>query len=204
MLLFIAPTSTPLLPFTRHLHGHIPRLRPIREVYLTPRKPTHAYNHNTRIKIISMSEDSSKTPAKPDTPTLVADLDHVALACKGDPLELLSFYSDVIGFTPIDVDRFKLGQVPFPSARASAITILDFFPPELDGPGPGLAKASHMCFAVGKTEWTALKDRVREAGAKINEPDGLRSGARGHAHSFYFRDPETNLLEFRYYEQLDE
>lgn len=57
---------------------------------------------------------------------ITADLDHVALNCSGDPLQLAQWYSDVLRFCPIDFDAYRGGYRPFPSVRISARCILDF------------------------------------------------------------------------------
>lgn len=125
---------------------------------------------------------------------LQADLDHIALDCK-DAETQLAFYTNVLGFAPCRVEEFRAGKAPFPSVRTSASTILDFFQSDEGG---GLKGANHFCMAIEKDAFPALKTRLENASVHVPEPV-LRSGARGDGLSVYIRDPEANLLEFRWY-----
>lgn len=133
---------------------------------------------------------------------LRADLDHIALDCKNEPLDLVDFYVSVLGFEPYRVDAFKAGQAPFPSVRVSPMTILDFFAAkEPEAPPPqGLRQSNHFCFSIAKSEFDALRDRLEKNGVETTHPPKKRSGARGDGWSIYLEDPEGNNLEFRYYD----
>lgn len=128
-----------------------------------------------------------------------ADLDHVALSCKGTPLALATFYATTLGFAPVDFDRYTAGEVPFPSVRLNARTILDFFATTNTADETGLAPGSHLCFALPRPSLTRLCTRLQLAGIEYSDPV-TRSGARGTGKSIYFRDPEGNNLECRHYE----
>lgn len=130
-----------------------------------------------------------------------ADLDHIALDCKNDPLDLVDFYVSVFNFEPCRVDEFKAGNVPFPSVRASPNTILDFFATSGDDPNPpkGLRQSNHFCFAVTKEDWDMLRERLKEKKVDTMGEPKERSGARGDGISIYVKDPEDNIVEFRYY-----
>ncbi|CDF34038.1 unnamed protein product [Chondrus crispus] len=130
-----------------------------------------------------------------------ADLDHIALDCKSDPLDLLDFYVSVFNFEPLKVEEFKAGTFPFPSVRTSAKTILDFFATSKDDPNPpkGLRQSNHFCFAVSKSDWDELRVRLKEKKVDTMGEPKERSGARGDGVSIYVKDPEENVVEFRYY-----
>lgn len=133
--------------------------------------------------------------------SLQADLDHIALDCKGSPLDLAAFYSDVFGFAPYRVDEFREGKAPFPSVRVSPVTIIDFFPMEngADRLPKGLAQSNHFCFAVSKQDYDALLCRFEENSVHIIEGPISRTGAKGDGMSVYVKDPDGNTIEFRYY-----
>lgn len=130
---------------------------------------------------------------------VIADLDHVALNCKGDPLKLAQWYAEVVRFCPIDFETYKAGSRPFPSVRVSPTCILDFF--KSDEANSVDANANHICFALSSR--LALEDlmkRLHSAGfPPVDDKLLKRSGARGNGWSVYAKDPEGNLLEFRAY-----
>lgn len=133
--------------------------------------------------------------------SLRADLDHIALDCKGSPLDLAAFYTDVFGFAPYRVDEFRRGKAPFPSVRVSPITIIDFFPMK-EGGGQlpkGLRQSNHFCFSVSKPDYENLMRRFQEKNVEIIEGPVQRSGAKGDGMSIYVKDPDANTIEFRYY-----
>lgn len=122
--------------------------------------------------------------------TLKADLDHIALDCR-NTVNMHAFYRDVLRF-----EHMQMPKAPFPSVRVSDVTILDFM--QSDKP-QGLDGANHICFSVSKDGMDELKIRLEAAGYEIPEPK-LRGGAKGRGWSVYIRDPEENMLEFRYYD----
>ena len=73
----------------------------------------------------------------------------------------------------------------------------------LNGLGPGSAGnlVNHVCFAMSKSEYEALRERLRARGTDVPFTMKGSFGARGEApEAFYFRDPDGNVLEARYYE----
>lgn len=59
----------------------------------------------------------------------------------------------------------------------------------------------HVCLAMTKDELDVLRERVAAEGVKTRDAKGDIFGARGNAPgSFYFVDPDGNVLEARYYE----
>jgi hypothetical protein len=146
--------------------------------------------------------------AQPVTPPLTArsylqaDLDHIALQTREDPLELASRYADVLRFAPIDFDSFRAGKRPFPSVRISDTCILDFFGPKDSNPtAAGPSNGNHICFALRSKDHldVVIKALCTAGHPPEQETPVRRSGARGEGHSVYAKDPEGNALEFRAY-----
>lgn len=121
--------------------------------------------------------------------SLTADLDHIALDCI-DQGRMHKFYTTVLNFTPVQI------EAPFPSARVSDITILDFLKSDK---ASGISAGNHFCFCIGKDDFPALKGRLEQAGIHVKEPV-IRAGARGDGNCIYVRDPEQNMIEFRWYD----
>jgi catechol 2,3-dioxygenase-like lactoylglutathione lyase family enzyme len=136
-----------------------------------------------------------------------ATLDHVVL-WTDDPLRAVAFYTDVVGFAPVRVDEFKAGSAPFPSVRVSERTILDLMArvaaPVVDAMAGADASAghpvNHVCFSMPEREFESLRGRLDAAGVAASAMMEQSFGAQGLApRAFYFRDPDGNVLEARYY-----
>ena len=136
-----------------------------------------------------------------------ATLDHVVL-WTDDPLRAVAFYTDVVGFAPVRVDEFKAGSAPFPSVRVSERTILDLMArvaaPVVDAMAGADASAghpvNHVCFSMSERDFEALRSRLDGAGVSVSHTMEQSFGAQGLApRAFYFRDPDGNVLEARYY-----
>lgn len=134
-------------------------------------------------------------------------MDHIVLNVT-DMDAMLSFYIGALALKPERLDAFEAGEVPFPSVRLNADTIIDLFPENLwrdSGPaGPCGAHLNHFCLAMPRPTWDALKRRLERAGVPIETGPAKRWGAHGTGVSIYFRDPENNLIEARYYEKADD
>jgi catechol 2,3-dioxygenase-like lactoylglutathione lyase family enzyme len=129
--------------------------------------------------------------------------DHIVLNVE-DEEKMVKFYNDILGFPPERLKAYRRGEVPFVSSRVNVDTIIDFFPKKMwKGKGPdsiGQPNLNHFCVACSKGDWEALKQRLEDNGIPIEDGPGKRWGARGDGISIYFRDPEDNLVEVRYYE----
>jgi len=135
-------------------------------------------------------------------------LDHVVLWVE-DPIRSVEFFEKVVGFTPVRVEEFLAKKVLFPSVRLDANTLIDLFPisaAPMVNQIPGAAgtaghKTNHLCFAMTKAEYEALEQRLEQHGTKAGRHMENQFGARGLAtRAYYFRDPDGNVLEARYYE----
>jgi glyoxylase I family protein len=125
-------------------------------------------------------------------------LDHVVLEVP-DPAKSIAFYGRVLGTTPVRLDEFLAGRAPFPSARVSEGTVLDFFPPKM-WRGAMAANPNHLCFTMDKTQIEALEQRLTDAGIAVTRRDPHNYGARGFGNALYFDDPDGITLEARFYE----
>ncbi len=119
----------------------------------------------------------------------VNEFDHLVLRC-ADVEVTLAWYVERLGLAPVRVDEWRAGEVPFPSVRVSAGTILDLIPA---GGSVEDGRLDHICLVV---------DEV--GGIDAPEFDVLagpvpRFGARGMATSMYVRDPDGLVVELRSY-----
>ena len=62
---------------------------------------------------------------------------------------------------------------------------------------------NHFCISADKKTWEELLERLKANNVEVEEGPVLRWGAHGTGTSAYFRDPEGNLIEARYYEGPD-
>jgi glyoxylase I family protein len=126
-------------------------------------------------------------------------LDHVVLWTK-DPRAAIDFYSSVVGLTPLRYDEFEAGDAPFPSVRVSDDSIIDLMPVELAQGGDG-HPINHVCLALSRSEYDELEQRLHAEGVDIGRRLTHSYGAQGWApHTYYFTDPDGNVIEARYYE----
>ena len=65
----------------------------------------------------------------------------------------------------------------------------------MDVPSP----LNHFCFALSKNTWENLLERLQANNVNIEDGPASRWGAHGTRTLIYFRDPEKNLIEARYY-----
>jgi catechol 2,3-dioxygenase-like lactoylglutathione lyase family enzyme len=131
-------------------------------------------------------------------------LDHIVLNVE-DEEAILRFYSQVLLLTPERVEEYRAGTAPFPSVRLNADTIIDLFPKHLwqsqARTGQGRENMNHFCLTMDHETWTHLLERLQAHKIAIEDGPVSRWGAHGSGISVYFRDPENNLLEARYYER---
>jgi catechol 2,3-dioxygenase-like lactoylglutathione lyase family enzyme len=133
-------------------------------------------------------------------------MDHVVLWVE-DPLASVEFYEKIVGLAGVRVDEFRRGEAPFPSVRVAEESIIDLmarsFAPVVDGVAGGGASAghpvNHVCLAMAEREFEALRARLAESHVFVSIMESS-FGARGLApRAFYFRDPDDNVIEARYY-----
>jgi catechol 2,3-dioxygenase-like lactoylglutathione lyase family enzyme len=130
-------------------------------------------------------------------------MDHIVLNVEDDR-KMIEFYTEVLEMMPERLEEYHAGKVPFPSVRLNSDTVIDLFPKNMwpkglqDGKGRG--NLNHFCIVLTKRTWENLLERFRAKNVTIEEGPVPRWGAHGTGTSVYFRDPEKNLIEARYYE----
>ena len=133
-------------------------------------------------------------------------MDHIVLNVEDDET-MIEFYSQILLLATERLEEYRKGEVPFPSVRLNSDTIIDLFPKKLwqknNPAGPGRDNLNHFCIALSKDDWDKLTERLKINEIEIEEGPGSRWGAHGTGTSIYFRDPEGNLIEVRYYKDHD-
>ncbi len=133
-------------------------------------------------------------------------MDHIVLNVEDDE-KMMAFYSKVLMLAPERVEEYRAGNAAFPSVRLNANTIIDLFPKRMwqksVPAGQGRNNLNHFCMSLTKRTWDDLVERLGANDVDIEEGPARRGGAHGSGTSVYFRDPEGNLIEARYYEDPD-
>lgn len=133
-------------------------------------------------------------------------IDHLVLNVQ-DEEKMIAFYGDILKFSTDRLDEYRSGKVPFPSVRPNAETIIDLFPKKMwerqAGAGSGRENLNHFCIALSKSNWQKLMERLQAHAVPTKVGPVERWGAHGIGISVYFRDPEDNLTEAKYYEVVD-
>jgi len=133
-------------------------------------------------------------------------LDHIVLNVENEE-RMIAFYSQVLMLPAERLEEYHAGKVPFPSVRLNADMIIDLFPKKLwednSSVGPGRGNLNHFCMVLNKGRWEELRTRLHANRITIEDGPVPRWGAHGTGTSIYFRDPEDNLIEARYYEEQD-
>lgn len=120
----------------------------------------------------------------------VTGFDHLVLSVS-DVERSLDFYCGTLGLAPVRVDRRRAGEVPFPSVRIDAGTIIDLIAGDPTG-----SNVDHFCLVVEPVDW----QRVVDSGVfTVLTGPVPRFGARGTATSIYVSDPDGNTIELRCY-----
>ncbi len=121
----------------------------------------------------------------------VIGLDHIVLTTP-NVTGMLDFYSNVLGLEGVRVDEWQRGEVPFPSLRVDAATLIDLMHGERSG-----TNLDHFCLVIEPIDLDRL---ATEGGLDVARGplDGL-FGAQGYTRSLYIHDPDGNLVELRSY-----
>lgn len=124
-------------------------------------------------------------------------LDHIVLNTP-DPGRALAWYTGVLGLAGERVEEWRRGEVPFPSVRIDASTIIDLF--GVDPASAGTKREpnlDHLCLVMPAADW----EEMLEAGdIPVERGPSNVFGARGMGVSIYTRDPDGNLVELRRYD----
>lgn len=126
----------------------------------------------------------------------IAAIDHIVLTVK-DIDVTVEFYVDVLGMVS---ETFGEGRVAlkFGTQKINLHKHGQEFEPKANKPAPG---SEDVCF-ITETELKDAIAHVKSKGVKILEGPVKRTGATGTILSFYFRDPDRNLIEIANYETM--
>jgi len=129
-------------------------------------------------------------------------MDHIVINVV-DIDKMLQFYTEVLQLQGERLEEFRRKEVPFPSVRITNDTIIDLFPRKLwEGMNPQEVcrpNLNHFCLSTDKDSSMRLQERLNQYGVPIDDGPAKRWGAHGPGVSIYFRDPEENIIEVRYY-----
>jgi catechol 2,3-dioxygenase-like lactoylglutathione lyase family enzyme len=121
----------------------------------------------------------------------VKNLDHIVLRVS-DPEVSASWYAEKLGLEVLRLEKYRAGEVPFPSVQVKPGTIID-----LDGRKAATGiNLSHYCLEVEEIDLYALADS-----GHFGKTDGphRRWGAYGPADLLYVTDPDGHTIELRHY-----
>jgi len=124
---------------------------------------------------------------------VISRLDHLVLTVSNIE-DTVRFYTDVLG---MEQEIFGEGRVAlkFGTQKINLHQLGKEFEPKASTPTPGSAD---ICFITDVPILEAY-DRVSEKKVQIVEGIVSRTGAAGPIQSFYFRDPDQNLIEVSSY-----
>ena len=126
----------------------------------------------------------------------ISRIDHIVLTVK-DIRSTVDFYQSTLG---MQVETFGEGRtsLTFGSQKINLHQHGKEFEPKAHAPTPG---SGDLCFVTDVALEVAMT-HVRDQGIDIIEGPVDRTGARGPIVSFYFRDPDLNLIEVSNYTDL--
>ena len=120
-------------------------------------------------------------------------LDHLVLTVK-DIDATVTFYVSVLG---MQKEEFGVGRLAlkYGNQKINLHEVGKEFEPKTDKPTSGSAD---LCF-ITEVPLDQAMAHVRSKGVEILEGPVKRTGAVGPINSFYFRDPDMNLIEISNY-----
>jgi catechol 2,3-dioxygenase-like lactoylglutathione lyase family enzyme len=123
----------------------------------------------------------------------ISRLDHLVLTVKDIEITV-QFYVSVLG---MEQEIFGAGRLAlrYGNQKINLHQAGKEFEPKADKPTAGSAD---LCF-VTKVPLNEAMNHVRNCGVEIIEGPVARTGAIGPITSFYFRDPDMNLIEVSNY-----
>ncbi len=127
----------------------------------------------------------------------IVAIDHVVLRSPNVE-RALDFYCGLLGMQGVRVAEWRAGEVPFPSVRASAASIIDLVPLQQTAAEPPRQQLDHFCLTVAGADIAEVERVLAAAGVPVVER-GQRFGAQGAADSVYVIGPEGVKTELRVY-----
>ena len=145
------------------------------------------------------TKTQGKTSVQSQPLVKITEMDHIVLRNK-DVEESLRFYTEVLGLEAERVDKWRAGEIRFPSARINAATIIDFFGSDQEPIGKeGIKNQDHFCMVIEPIDMEELKVKFEAMGVAIQAGPGKRWGSHGDGISLYIYDPDDNVVELRHY-----
>ena len=120
-------------------------------------------------------------------------LDHLVLTVKDIEITV-KFYVSVLGMAKEEFGAGRLA-LKYGTQKINLHQVGKEFEPKADKPASGSAD---LCFITEVPLYEAM-NHVRSKGIEIIEGPVTRTGATGPIKSFYFRDPDMNLIEVSNY-----
>ncbi|NOY37415.1 MAG: VOC family protein [Chlorobi bacterium] len=123
----------------------------------------------------------------------IINIDHIVLTVENIEATV-QFYESVLGMV---VETFGEGRVAlkFGNQKINLHKQGQEFEPKANKPIPG---SEDLCF-ISETKLEIAMEHVKNMGINILEGPVTRTGAKGLIISFYFRDPDGNLIEVANY-----
>ncbi|WP_200285786.1 VOC family protein [Rhabdochromatium marinum] len=125
----------------------------------------------------------------------VVGIDHIVLTVQ-DIDATIRFYELVLGMTKEVFGEERIA-LKFGNQKINLHQYGKEFEPKADTPTPG---SEDLCF-ITETRLVEAMEHVRTKGVVIIEGPVKRTGATGPISSFYFRDPDGNLIEVSNYDK---
>jgi catechol 2,3-dioxygenase-like lactoylglutathione lyase family enzyme len=124
----------------------------------------------------------------------VTGLDHIVLRV-ADAEASMAWYVQKLGLAPERVEQWRGGEVPFPSVRVDATTVIDLLEIK-PGSEPMGINLDHFALLVPGVDL----DEVASSGefTVIRGPRALW-GAQGRGLAMYVADPDGHVVELRTY-----
>lgn len=126
-------------------------------------------------------------------PMNISCIDHIVLTVK-DIKATVQFYESVMGMQSETFGACRVA-IKFGQYKINLHKYGNEFEPKAHQPLPG---SQDLCFITDIDLATAMH-HVRSMGIDILEGPVARTGANGPIQSFYFRDPDLNLIELANY-----
>jgi catechol 2,3-dioxygenase-like lactoylglutathione lyase family enzyme len=119
----------------------------------------------------------------------ISSIDHIVLTVNNIS-ETIQFYESVLGMT---VECFRKDRVALKFGNQK-INLHERGKEVEPKSGQPILGSEDLCFLIS-TDITEAMEHIGNRGIKILEGPVERTGATGKIFSFYFRDPDNNLIE---------
>jgi catechol 2,3-dioxygenase-like lactoylglutathione lyase family enzyme len=143
--------------------------------------------------LYTVNIDDNTISIKPAPAPRLVRLDHLVLTVVSIE-ETVRFYTSVLGMTEVVFGEGR-HALAFGEQKLNLHRAGREFEPKAARPTPGSAD---LCF-VADADPTTIAAWLRTRGVSVEEGPVTRTGARGRITSFYFRDPDGNLVELATY-----